>query len=113
MFGEGFDVFRRHAFAGMEAGWRWRAGPPADEAVLDAILGIDPWPSALLMLQSFAISSTGSASGAYRRYDLIKLQLTLAQRLTPRWWIQAGLIETAAGKDAGETGAVLALWLRF
>jgi len=113
MFGEGFDVLRRHAFAGVEAGWRWRAGPPADEALLDAILGIDPWQSALLMLQSFAVASTGPASGAYRRYGLVKLQLTLAQRVSPRWWIQAGLIETVAGKDAGEAGAVLPLWMRF
>jgi hypothetical protein len=31
----------------------------------------------------------------------------------PRWWIQAGLIETVAGKDTGEAGAGLALWVRF
>ena len=113
MFGEGFDVLNRHAFAGIEGGWRWRGGPPADEFVLDTIVGIAPWQSALLMLQSFAIVGAGPARGAYRRYDLVKLQLSLAQQLTPRWWLQAGIIGAVAGTDAGDAGAVVALWVRF
>ena len=78
MFGQGFDLFARHAFAGIEGGWRWRAGAPADEFLLDGIAGIAPWQSALLMLQSFAIAGAGPARGAYRRYDLVKLQFSLA-----------------------------------
>jgi hypothetical protein len=113
MFGEGFEVLGRHAFAGIEGGWRWRAGPPADELLLDTVLGIAPWESALLMLQSFSISSLGQARGAYRRYDLVKLQLSLAQRLSPHWWVQAGALASVAGADSGEAGAVFALWWRF
>jgi hypothetical protein len=113
MFGEGFEVLDRHAFAGIEAGWRWSGGPPADELVLDTVAGVAPWESALLMLQSFAISGTGDARGAYRRYDLVKLQLTLAQRIAEHWWVQAGGIATVAGADSGEAGAVVALWWRF
>ena len=113
MFGEGFEILDRHAFAGVEAGWRWRGGPPADELVLDTVAGIAPWRSALLMLQSFAISGTGDARGAYRRYDLLKLQLTLAQQVTEHWWLQAGAISTVAGADSGEAGGIIALWWRF
>jgi hypothetical protein len=51
--------------------------------------------------------------GAYRRYDLVKLQLSLAQQVTPRWWVQAGVIGAVAGADSGDAGAVLALWSRF
>jgi hypothetical protein len=113
MFGEGFEILGRHAFAGIEGGWRWRAGPPADELRLDAGAGIAPWESGLLMLQSFSISGLGSAKGAYRRYDLVKLQLSFAQRLSPHWWVQAGVIDTVAGADAGEAGAIFALWWSF
>jgi hypothetical protein len=113
MFGEGFEVLNRHGFAGIEGGWRWRPGPPADEFLLDTVLGIEPWESALLMLQSFSISGLGPARGAYRRYDLVKLQLSLAQRLTPHWWLQAGAIASVAGTDSGEAGAIVALWWRF
>ena len=113
MFGQGFEVFARHAFAGVEGGWRWRAGAPANEFLLDTVAGIAPWQSALLMLQSFSIAGSGTARGAYRRYDLVKLQLSLAQRLTPRWWIQAGAIASVAGSDAGDAGGVFGIWRRF
>jgi hypothetical protein len=113
MFGEGFTVLKRHAFAGLETGWRWRAGPPADELVFDTVLGIEPWSSGLLMLQSFTISVIGNARGAYRRYDLVKLQLSIAQRLTPSWWVQLGALGAVAGTDAGDAGGLFALWRRF
>jgi hypothetical protein len=111
-FGYGFDVFGRHGFAGTDAAWRWRPGPPADEILLDATLGIEPWSSGLLMLQSFAIAGVGPASGAYRRYDLVRFQLSLAQRVSERWWVQIGALVTAAGVDSGNAGGVIALWWR-
>ena len=113
MYGQGFEALNRHAFAGAEFGWRWRGGAPADEFVFDTIAGIAPWASALLMLQSFSIAGVGSARGVYRRYDLTKLQLSLAQRVTQRWWVQGGIIAAVAGADSGEAGALVALWSRF
>lgn len=112
-FGNGFDFLGRHAFAGVEAGYRWRPGPPADELQLDWTVGIEPWSTGLLMLQSFAISGLGPAHGAYRRYDLVKFQLSLAQKLSERWWIQLGAVVTAAGVDSGNAGGTVALWRRF
>ena len=82
-----------------------RRGAPADEVVFDAMLGIAPWPSALLMFQSFSITGVGSASGAYRRFDIVKLQLSLAQAITENLWLQMGLIDAVAGTDAGAGGA--------
>jgi len=113
MYGQGFEMLGRHAFASMETGWRWRGGAPADELMLDLGVGMEPWGSGLLMLQSFSIVSTGPAGGAYRRYQLSKLQFSIAQRLTPALWVQAGLVGTVAGAGAGEAGILLGLWRRF
>jgi cellulose synthase/poly-beta-1,6-N-acetylglucosamine synthase-like glycosyltransferase len=113
MFGEGFEVFGRHAFSGVETGWRWRGGAPADEFLFDLGAGFEPWEGGLLMLQSFSILSTGAAHGAYRRYGLSKLQFSGAQRLTESLWLQAGVIGTIAGADRGQAGVILGLWERF
>ncbi len=113
MFGEGFDLFGRHGFAGVEAGWRWRGGAPADELVLDTGAGIEPWEGGLLMLQSFSIRTTGTAKGAYTGYSLSKLQLSLAQSVGPHVWLQFGILSVVAGSDRGETGLVLSFWERF
>jgi hypothetical protein len=113
MFGQGFDLISRHFFAGMETGWRWRGGAPADELLFDFGAGVEPWEGGLLMLQSFSIASIGEARGAYRRYELSKLQLSIAQRLNARIWLQAGFVDAIAGVDRGEAGAVLGVWWRF
>jgi hypothetical protein len=113
MFGQGFDLSGHHAFSGIEAGWRWRPGPPADEAVIDAILGYAPWDSGLVMLQSFSILGTGRATAGYRRYSLSKLQLSLAQSVTDHLSLQAGVLYQIAGREAGTTGLVVALWWRM
>ena len=113
MFGEGFELFDRHGFLSAEAGWRWRGGAPADEFLLDFGTGMEPWASGLVMLQSFSIFAASGATGAYRRYDLSKLQLSVAQRLLDYLWVQAGVVGAIAGIDRGETGAVLGFWWRF
>lgn len=112
-FGQGFDLFGRHAFASVEAGWRWRPGPPADELLFDTNIGIEPWSTGILMLQTFTIAGIGPANGAYRRYDLVKVQLSLAQRVSERWWVQAGALLFAAGADSGNVGVTFGLWRRF
>ena len=113
MFGQGFDVLGRHSFAGLETGWRWRGGAPADEFLFDMEAGMEPWDSALIMLQSFSIASTGVASGAYRRYSVSKLQLSIAQRLNGDLWVQAGMVDVVAGVDRGEVGAIFGFWWRI
>ena len=113
MFGEGFELLGRHGFAGVETGWRWRGGAPADELLFDLGGGIEPWDGGLLMLQSFSILSTGEARGAYRRYGLSKLQFSGAQRLTSSIWVQLGLVGAIVGVDRGEMGLVFGVWKRF
>jgi hypothetical protein len=63
MFGQGYEVFGRHGFAGVETGLRWRGGAPADELLFDLGTGLEPWEGGLLMLQSFSIFSVGEARG--------------------------------------------------
>ena len=113
MYGQGFEALGRHGYAGVETGWRWRGGAPADELVLDLGTGIEPWDGGLVMLQSFSIFSMGEARGAYRRYSLSKLQLSAAQRLESHFWLQLGIVGAVAGADRGELGLILALWDRF
>ncbi len=113
LFGRDFTLANRHSFAAVEVGWRWRGGAPADEAILDFTTGIAPWQSALLMLQSFSVVSTGQAHAPYRRYDAHKLQLSLAQNLGGEMWLQGGLMRNIGGVDAGKTAVILALWWRF
>jgi hypothetical protein len=113
MFGHGFEVLGRHSFASLETGWRWRGGAPADEFLFDFGAGMEPWDSALIMLQSFSIASTGVATGAYRRYSLSKIQLSIAQRLSGYLWVQVGMVDAVAGVDRGEVGAVFGFWWRI
>ena len=64
------------------------------------------------MLQSFSIVGTGSAYGAYRRYDLSKLQISIAQSVTERLWLQLGMVDQIAGSNNGGIGAVAGIWWR-
>ena len=75
-----------------------------------------PWPSALLILQSFSILGTGKARararGAYFRYSLSKMELSLAQALSERLSVQAGGPLSGGGaanrKRGNRGGAVVA-----
>jgi hypothetical protein len=111
--GQGFTLFGSHAWAGVEAGWRGRGGPPADEWILDGIAGIEARDDLLLMAQYFGITSANNAFAGYRPYDSGKAQLSLAHEVAPGVWFQAGGIVSVHGDDAGATGGMLALWWRF
>jgi hypothetical protein len=113
LLGQGFTLFGSHAWAGVETGWRWRGGPPADEWILDGTVGVQPREDVLVMAQYFGIDSADNAFSGYQPYDSGKIQLSVAYEITPRVWVQGGGIVSAHGDDAGATGGMLALWWRF
>ncbi len=67
LLGRAFDLYGLEAFAEAQAGWRWRSGRHADEALLDLTLGVRPMPGLLVLLQSFnALGAGREAQGAGR-----------------------------------------------
>jgi len=113
LVGQDFTLWGDHAWLSVEAGWRRRGGPPADEALADVTWGIAPRDDLFVMLQSFAIVSANDATDGYRAYTSDKMQLSLVYALGPRLSVQAGAIASVHGDDAGDAGGVAALWWRF
>jgi hypothetical protein len=113
LLGQGFTAFGSHAWAGVEVGWRWRGGPPADEKILDGVLGIEPRDDILVMLQYFGVASVDDAFDGYRPYDSGKLQLSVAFEAAPDLWLQVGALTSIHGDDSGAVGGMAALWWRF
>jgi hypothetical protein len=97
----------------VEDGWRWRGGPPADEALIDLTWGIQPRDDLFVMLQSFGIVSANNAFDGYRAYNSNKLQLSVVYAVTPHVSIQLGAISSVYGDDSGDAGGMAALWWRF
>lgn len=110
--GTSFELFKRPAFANLEAGFRLRDGGRPDEIRADLTLGVRPRAGTLLLAQGF-----GTFAGAERNargYNYGKLQASVVQDLTPRLAVQAGAFATVFGRNAlAEHGLVLALWVRF
>ncbi len=114
MLGQKFSFFGVNSFVALEAGGRWRAGPPADEATFDATLGIAPTKRSLLLLQSFSTVSVDAAQAPYQRYLLSKAQLSAAYRLYGGVWLQAGGFGTVAHTHTGaERGGLVSVWWKF
>jgi hypothetical protein len=112
--GQSFFLFGHHGFVTAEPGWRRRAGPPADEVLLDTTLGLDTDADGFAMLQSFSIISAGAAQAPYHSYSLHKVELSAVRDLGAGFRLQIGVVTTLAAKNtAYETQAVAALWWRF
>jgi protein XagA len=115
LLGHGFALAGRPAFAEVQTGYRWRGGGHADEIRIDATLGLRPWPTILIMLQSFntiAVAGDGRFGGGRLRQH--KIQPSLVWDFHERWSLQLGVFASLAGRDTlRERGAVAALWWRF
>ena len=113
LIGQDFTLWGCHAWVSFEGGWRWRGGPPADEALVDVTWGIAPRADLYVMLQSFALISANDATDGYRAYNSNKMQLSVVYALGPHLSVQAGAIASVHGDDAGDAGGMAALWWRF
>jgi protein XagA len=113
LYGKSFRLLRRDAFIDIEAAERWIKRPRPNEVTLDATAGL--WVSRryLLLLQSFNTFSDGAALPPYEVYRLHKLQLSLVQRITPRWSFQSGYFQALAGRNiVQERGFIATIWYK-
>ena len=113
MLGRSFTVLGWPTFVDIDPGVRFRAAPFANEARVDATLGIRPWPRVLVLVQDF--SSFAAPSGTLiERVDDSKLQVSAVYDLSKIWSVQVGGFRTFAGRNiVRETGPMAALWVRF
>ena len=114
LIGQSFSFFGLDSFASADFGGRWRDGPPADEATLDATAGTSLTPRWLLLAQSFSAASVDAAERPYHRYILSKTQLSTAYRIFGGVWLQGGGFITVAHAHTGsEHGGLVSLWWKF
>ena len=113
MLAKSFTLCGLPAFVEIDPGVRFRAAPFANEARIDATLGVRPWPRVLLLVQDF--SSFAPPSGTLiERVDYSKLQLSAVYDVSKAWSVQVGGFRTFAGRNiVREIGPLAALWYRF
>ena len=112
----------KRAFADLEAGYRYRAGAPADQVRTDATGGIAVLPRLTLMAQFFGITSMRNGSAvrpnsnpnAQSDFDLYKGQASAVIKVTRANSVQLGWVNTFAGRNTGKGSTiVIALWRSF
>ncbi len=114
LYGRSFRLFGSEGFFDVQAAKRWIKRPRSDEFVFDATMGLHLRRPTLLMLQTFNMMSSGEALPPYRPYRLHKLELSVVERLTPKWSLQFGAFLSLAGQNiVQEQGVVSAVWYRF
>ncbi len=114
LYGTNFMLFHRRGYIDIESGYRWIAGPRADEIPLDLTLGYQLNWRTKLMLQSFNIVASGNARPPYEYYRLHKIEFSTVTRLSHRLSIQSGAFISPAGLNSlEEQGVSMAIWLHF
>ncbi len=102
------------AFTDIEAAYRARTGPDANEVHLDGTAGLRPVPRWLLLAQSFTTLGLRDNAPTGANYSITKLQISAVYSLTSHVAVQAGFYSELAGRNVslGNAGLV-ALWLNF
>jgi hypothetical protein len=114
LYGTGFKVFGRDAFADVEVAQRWITRPRPDETVLDMTAGFWLGTKTMVMLQNFNVISGGDADPPYAYFRTHKVELSVVRSLSPRWSVQLGGFVSPLGQNSlVEQGASLALWRQF
>ncbi|HEY1470014.1 MAG TPA: hypothetical protein VGF61_13300 [Candidatus Acidoferrum sp.] len=113
---------KRNFFWDLEAAYRYRNGPPADQVRIDATVGIEPVRRILLLQQFFVIKSlqngapltAGTNPNAQSDFDLYKLQSSLVVALNKKNRVQVGWVDTVGGRNTGRgSSLLLSLWRNF
>ncbi len=122
LYGVGFDlpVFKRRfpAFVDVQAGYRRRAGAPANEVHVDVTFGLRPRSNWQVLLQSFTIVSDGRGAAlkeaTFPAFRLHKVQVSGVYDVSDRISLQVGGFHALAGRNIIQENAVFgALWVRF
>ena len=124
LFGHGtqFSSEKRNFFWDLEAAYRHRDGPPADEVRIDATVGIEPFRRILLLEQFFVIKSLQNGSpftpqtnpNAQSDFDLYKLQSSFVVALNRKTRVQVGWVDVVSGRNTGRgSSLLLSVWRNF
>ena len=114
LYGRSFRLLRREGYFDLQVAERWIKHPRPNEMTIDATAALWLAPKYLLMFQSFNTVAGGGARPPYEYYRQHKLQLSLLQRLTPRWSLQTGAFISPAGQNIiQEQGVITQLWYRY
>ena len=122
LLGGSFGSGERPPFWNVDAGYRFRAGDPADEVRVDAAIGTYLTRRVMLLAQADTITGMQNADPRARElnptltpdYDLYRLQGSVVVRVAPRVRAQAGGFVHAWGRSTGAGGGVIAsVWLEY
>jgi protein XagA len=120
--GYGQDYGASHLFWDVEAGYRYRAGAPADQVRSEVTGGVELARRVMFIGQFFGI--TGMRNGqpisellnpyAQSDFDLYKVQGSIVARLPAKMRLQAGINQGVVGRNTGRaTGFLVAIWCTF
>ena len=111
LYGNNFKLFADDGFVDLQAAQRWISSGHPDETVIDITAGLWLRHDTMVMAQSFNIVSTGSAKAPFTYFRSHKLHLSVVERLSRHWSLQAGAFLSPAGQNAlAEKGVSLVLW---
>lgn len=111
LYGNDFKLFGDDGFIDLQAAQRWISSGHPDETAVDLTAGLWLRPDTMLMAQSFNIVSGGNAIAPYTYYRSHKLQMSLVERLSRHWALQASAFLSPAGQNALiEKGVSFVLW---
>jgi hypothetical protein len=111
LYGSGFKLFGDDGFVDLQVAQRWINHGRPDETAVDLTAGLWLRKDTMVMAQSFNIVSGGDARPPFTSYRSHKVQLSLVERLSQHWSIQAGAFISPAGRNAlVEKGLSVVLW---
>jgi protein XagA len=110
--GRNIVLLGMESFVDAEAAYRFYGGNQPGEWRIDLTMGVRPFPSLLVMLQSFTSITNGTSN--FGHVSWTKLQPSFVYNLAPQWSVQLGGFLTVSGINAGrELGPMAGIWYRF
>jgi protein XagA len=114
LLGVSFNLGSWPSFVDAEVGYRIRNAGAPDEVHLDATLGTRPWPTLLVLVQSFTTISIGAGIPWFPNQQYTNIEGSFVVDLDPHWSLQVGVFTTVEGRNAlRERALETSLWYRF
>jgi len=115
LYGHSFDLTDdMSGFFDTEIAYRLEGGHNADQLHSDTIIGLNPSPDWLLMLQFNATIGLGNNTGTGGHYNQYRLQAGIGTRLADETWLVLSAFHDLGGNNVAlGNGALLAIWTRF
>ena len=114
LYGHSSNLFGAPVFGSFESAYRKRISNSADQAIVDATLGVEPHRMMLFLLRSSNTVSIRNESESGADFDIYRIQPSLVIGPRNRFSLEVGFISEYAGRnfDRGNTYFV-GIWSRF